>query len=143
RRLPLGEQHRPLGRDVRERDGVERQQRFLGQAAEVTLHPPLARRAVLEEFEAVGRVRISRLGCEVSFRNDGGASEGVTLAPWLRSQHAVLCPRTVRSVMRSLAPTQIVLATDFSDAAADALRTAALIGDAFGADLSVVFADDI
>lgn len=50
--------------------------------------------------------------------------------------------RTVLCVMRSLAPTQIVLATDFSDAAADALRTATLIADAFGADLSVVFADE-
>lgn len=45
--------------------------------------------------------------------------------------------------MRSLAPTQIVLATDFSDAAADALRTAVLVSDAFGGDLSVVFADDV
>ena len=42
--------------------------------------------------------------------------------------------------MRSLAPTQIVLATDFSDAAAEALRTAALIADAFCADLSIVYA---
>jgi nucleotide-binding universal stress UspA family protein len=49
---------------------------------------------------------------------------------------------TVPCVMRSLAPTQIVLATDLSDAAADALRTATLIADAFGADLSVVYASD-
>lgn len=46
------------------------------------------------------------------------------------------------SVMRSFVPTQIVLATDFSDAAADALRTASLIADAFGSDLTVVFAGD-
>lgn len=45
--------------------------------------------------------------------------------------------------MRSLAPTQIVLATDFSDSAADALRTATLITDAFGADITVVHADDL
>lgn len=51
--------------------------------------------------------------------------------------------RTVQGVMRSLAPTQIVLATDFSDAAGDALRTATLIGDAFGADLTVVHADEL
>jgi nucleotide-binding universal stress UspA family protein len=44
--------------------------------------------------------------------------------------------------MRSLSPTQIVLATDLSDAAADALRTTTLIADAFGADLSVVYASD-
>ena len=43
--------------------------------------------------------------------------------------------------MRSLVPTQIVLATDLSDYAADALRTATLIADAFGADLTAVFAD--
>jgi nucleotide-binding universal stress UspA family protein len=45
-------------------------------------------------------------------------------------------------VMRALVPTQLVLATDFSDAAAEALRTAVLIGDAFGAELSVVFAEE-
>jgi len=38
---------------------------------------------------------------------------------------------------------QIVLATDFSDAAAEALRTAVLIADAFGAELSVVHAGDV
>ena len=51
--------------------------------------------------------------------------------------------RTVQGVMRSLAPTQIVLATDFSESAADALKTATLIGDAFGADLTVVYADEV
>ena len=50
--------------------------------------------------------------------------------------------RTVR-VMRDFAPTQIVIATDFSSAAAEALRTAVLIGDAFGADLAVVFAEEL
>ncbi|HEV2721129.1 MAG TPA: universal stress protein [Thermoanaerobaculia bacterium] len=36
---------------------------------------------------------------------------------------------------------QIVLATDLSDYAADALRTATLVADAFGADLTAVLAD--
>lgn len=38
---------------------------------------------------------------------------------------------------------QIVLATDFSAAAAEALRTALLIADAFGAELAVVHADEL
>lgn len=45
--------------------------------------------------------------------------------------------------MRAFIPTQIALATDLSDASADALRTAVLIGDAFGAEVTVIFADDL
>jgi len=42
----------------------------------------------------------------------------------------------------AFAPQRIVVATDFGDASAEALRTAILIADAFGADISVVYADD-
>lgn len=45
-------------------------------------------------------------------------------------------------MMRSFEPQQIVVASDFSDAAADALRTGTLVADAFGANLSVIYADD-
>ena len=80
RRLPLGEQHGAPGIDIRERDGVERQQRSLGQAAEVALRSPLARRAVLEEFEAVGR--------------------GPHISPRLRAQDSVLlaCHQPLRAL---------------------------------------------
>jgi len=42
----------------------------------------------------------------------------------------------------TFAPQRIVVATDFSDASAEALRTAILVSDAFGAEISVVYADD-
>jgi len=42
----------------------------------------------------------------------------------------------------AFAPQRIVVATDFSDASAEALRTAILVADAFGAEITVVYADD-
>lgn len=39
-------------------------------------------------------------------------------------------------------PRHLIVATDFSDAAVEALRTAILITDAFGSEISVVYADD-
>lgn len=42
----------------------------------------------------------------------------------------------------TFAPQRIVVATDFSDASAEALRTAILVADAFGGEVCVVYADD-